>query len=466
MAALLSVAGAAAPPASAKTVRLARLVVLRAGFALHGTQIDGQLTVANRGGRAVRSQAALQWARAGERMRRAAVFSIPAFRAGQRQELRLSALAPAGAPSGVYRLRLCLDIRHHIQQSSRAGDCASAGKLTVPAKSSGQTGAALFTANAPVNSQALSCARASFCMAASGNGDAYAFDGRRWSATHLSSSPLISVSCPTGGFCVMTNNAGQAFTYRSGRWSAPVTIDSHSPVVSCASQSFCATSDYYGYGEIYNGAAWSSPAFIDSDYLPGSDVGSNSLSCPSETFCLAIDFANNVLTYDGERWHATLPGTNPLGPQHDAEQGGWHISCPTTSFCAALSDSGYVLTYNGQTWSQTTWLPPFRDTFTSFSCASASFCVALAINGYVYAYNGSYWYGPTAIGSGHSSVAISCPTSSFCGAITGTGHAAQWTGRTWAAGRPITPFPVPAHRVTTTQCVFHADPTGRLCSAP
>lgn len=61
----------------------------------------------------------------------------------------------------------------------------------------------------------VSCASASFCLAADIAGNYYTYDGTSWSAgsSVLGSAALNSISCPTSSFCMATDTAGQVLTY-------------------------------------------------------------------------------------------------------------------------------------------------------------------------------------------------------------------------------------------------------------
>ena len=443
----------------------ARLVASHASVSLRAGRLSGAVTTSNVGN--VGAPATVATVRLSRNGRKIVVhvgrFDVPALRPHHHQRLAFSLAVPPHATAGRYRVEVCLDVLRHVKQRSRRLVCTGAGIVLLRSAST-RTTTPPFDISPPSDVESLSCPSATFCVAVTGDGGAYTFGGRSWSAADHIDTALTDVSCPSASFCAAVDTSGHALTFNGKSWSVPVTIDTDGVggSVSCPSASFCAVTDYYGHAETFNGTGWSSPTFIDGSYfLPGSDVGTNSVSCSSASSCFTIDDNNNVVSFDGRAWSVSTR----LGPLHPDETGIWHVSCPSASFCAALDSAGYTLTYDGESWSPDVWLAPYQAAFTGIACSSASFCIGLDIDGLTYSYDSRYWTGPTATGLPHSAAAISCTSRSFCGSVSGDGVGTEFNGLAWVAARPIVPFPVPAQQVTKIACVPVAQPNGEtICS--
>jgi hypothetical protein len=286
----------------------------------------------------------------------------------------------------------------------------------------------------------VSCASASFCVAAE-NAAVVVFNGSSWLAPQTvdPGQVLSSVSCPVsagGRFCAAVDDSGNVVFYRNGSWSVPASIGFpagyETTLVSCASSSFCAAmlADYstgppgVGYASTFNGVSWTTPTLTDPGAFPVA------LSCPSSTFCADVDTNGGGVgygtRYNGHAWSAPelITRTTPAG-----------ISCTSLSFCVEVSNlsnfaasESYYMVNNGIRWSAARSLS-LSGTAGGVSCASALFCAAVGA-GKATTFNGSSFTTPVPIttnsGSQVSLTSVSCPTSSFCAA----------TGFTYAPGNP------------------------------
>jgi hypothetical protein len=180
-----------------------------------------------------------------------------------------------------------------------------------------------------------------------------------------------AVSCPVKKFCVTVDN-GQAFTYNGKKWSAPLNTSEDLLSVSCASSTFCVAVDAGGQAITYNGSTWSTPAVIDS----GNQL--NAVSCPSTTFCAAVDSAGNILGYNGTVWTApvNIDGLNYLSS----------ISCRSTALCVSVDYDtygayGHIIQTPGAAAGTVLPIDTSDMDLTSVSCATDTFCVAVDTDG-------------------------------------------------------------------------------------
>jgi Cutinase len=233
---------------------------------------------------------------------------------------------------------------------------------------------------------AVSCASASFCVAAgsyqdtSGDSDGMLLTraGGSWSATRM---PLpanasesadtfdtdhFGVSCPSATFCTVAgmyeaghDSAGLLVTYSGGSWTAieaPIPANAATAAaasaslssVSCPSASFCTAAGQYvddsgdaeGLLVTLSGGSWKgAEAPIPNTTDSGPYTAVSAISCVSATFCAAAGLdsaAHGVgLTEAGDQWTAVQL---PLPGNATSEQGGQYgVSCPSASFCVAVS---------------------------------------------------------------------------------------------------------------------------------
>jgi hypothetical protein len=330
--------------------------------------------------------------------------------------------------------------------------------------SSWSTPTTLGTSLSLVESAAVSCYSASFCVAVDDTGNAYTFNGAAWSAQQPIDSAGFNndaVSCPSATFCVAVDADGRALTDTSGTWSSPVTLgvgSAASPslgdAVSCASASFCVAVGPSHLASVWNGASWTAANAVD----PAGEMAS--VSCPAGgSFCMAVDQQGYALTYASGAWSTPVqvdPSGHPLvsvscasasfcfasDPNRPAvatySAGTWalpsspdadpiSVSCepsPSAAFCAGVEGEtnrqSNALTYNGSAWSALTHIG--GSLLNGVSCASAQFCLALDAAGNALSYNGAGWSAPISLGAvGLLNNEPSCPTPSFCMVHTGSG---------------------------------------------
>jgi hypothetical protein len=96
---------------------------------------------------------------------------------------------------------------------------------------------------------AVSCSRANTCVAVSvGINNALMYDGKVWSTSSQKTAGLDSVSCSTITFCMAVGIFGDAYLFNGARWSPKIVLDRSSELpfdplalVSCAGRGFCMT---------------------------------------------------------------------------------------------------------------------------------------------------------------------------------------------------------------------------------
>jgi hypothetical protein len=273
---------------------------------------------------------------------------------------------------------------------------------------------------------AVSCPSTTFCMAlASQQGNQAAtptWDGTAWSAAATINDPdgkVLSLSCASASFCVAADNVGYFMTWNGTSWSAPVLVDhdtSPGPAVyslTCRSTSFCMAVDNIGQALVFNGGTWfldTSPIFSDNDTAAIAQV-----SCKSATFCMATRIGYAV-SWNGRAFSAPV---NVGSPGYDFTS----VSCPAAGSCVAVGGNavGY---YIGGQWTVTEGV----DYGSYLSCASKTFCISLGSQG-VWTYRNGAWSGPVV--RGFSPDAVACPAWNFCMAVgadnQGNGVAASYT---------------------------------------
>jgi hypothetical protein len=186
---------------------------------------------------------------------------------------------------------------------------------------------------------AISCATATFCMAADEMGGVYTFNGRSWSEgvqppVGLSSEygPGQWISCVSASFCA-ASSGNSVLTFDGSSWSAPQDLNFNVSSVSCVSPTDCVAVGPDHYYSLYNGELWSPFATV-------ANGGLSEVSCPNAGFCMAIgDFTpGDALSFNGTSWSVPqqIDSTKPLIA----------VSCPSENFCAAVDYRADVLIYS------------------------------------------------------------------------------------------------------------------------
>jgi hypothetical protein len=124
------------------------------------------------------------------------------------------------------------------------------------------------------------------CVAIDSSGDSYLSHNGRWISgpTVANRAILWSVSCVSMSFCVAIDLQGQAFTFNGTKWSAPHKVSLFGlDHVSCGATYFCVASDLSGGAYVYDGINWVSTI--------NTNVSSalHSISCASAAGCVGID---------------------------------------------------------------------------------------------------------------------------------------------------------------------------------
>ncbi len=283
--------------------------------------------------------------------------------------------------------------------------------------------AAIAAADPVFNPSALSCASASWCMAA-GGGDSWVYSGGTWTQAPTGNGDQ-SVSCPTPAFCAAVDGGGDASEWNGSTWSDPVQIDTSQPInggmsVSCVSASFCEAVD--GNGEIFT---WSGASWKDTINI-GSGNGGWTISCTSATFCLAVTISGATFTFDGLTW--TGPGSDGIGT-------GQAVSCASATFCMAVDAHGDVASYNGGTWTagtQPVFTADDRAWAAAVSCTAATCAAVAPRSGQADTYVSGTWTGAVIPDASGGISSVSCPTSGFCAAVDIDGGELTDSAGTWS----------------------------------
>jgi hypothetical protein len=256
-----------------------------------------------------------------------------------------------------------------------------------------------------------------------------------------------AVSCPVKKFCVAVDD-GQAFTYNGKKWSAPLNTSEDLLSVSCASETYCVAVDSYGGEETYKGKAFSIPETV----APGVPLGS--VSCPSTTFCAAVGGAD-AITSNGRKWGAptVIDSGNP-----DTLLA---VSCATSTFCVAVDAGGQAITYNGSTWSSPAVIDSGNQ-LNAVSCPSTTFCAAVDSAGNILGYNGTVWTAPVNIDGLNYLSSISCRSTALCVSVDydnygAYGNIIQTPG---AAAGTVLPIDTSDTELTSVSCA-----TDTFCAA-
>jgi hypothetical protein len=299
----------------------------------------------------------------------------------------------------------------------------------------------------PARLEGVSCASPTFCVAI-GLNFVTTYNGHTWSLpVVIDRTPvphLFSVTCATATFCMAANAAGYVFTYNGAGWSAPVLADADRiDSISCATPTMCMAVDILGGIARWDGHVWHAPTAVLDAELTGLDV--ESVDCASATFCVATSpFSSSM--WNGSTWSArtTVVAFPDLLDQ---------LSCPTTTWCAALDLAGTVWTStNGRTWTKgpsTGFQPttPGSVPLRSLSCAAANSCVAIGSIEYarpaqdVRTFNGTSWSAIAVADEDDDGWLsdVSCATTTTCVAVDRAGFAVVRTGSTWSYPQKVLP---------------------------
>ena len=227
----------------------------------------------------------------------------------------------------------------------------------------------------------VSCVSASFCAAGDGVGNAFIYNGSRWSSPKLvTTAGLAQVSCGTVTFCGAVDINGDALFYDGSRWSRPKPIpgSSQSLSISCPSAGSCMAMDATGTRAYrLSAGSWSTAGAIQtSEPSGGSEPNvASAVACSSPEFCAALDDFGEAFTWAGGRWSGHHAFDKNLLAGSDA------VSCPATTACLAVDENGVATRWNGATWSPKQPIDPGRGGLTDVACGSPRFCVAVDIRG-------------------------------------------------------------------------------------
>lgn len=265
---------------------------------------------------------------------------------------------------------------------------------------------------------AVSCVSRRFCVAVGGR-QAVAYRSGSWSRPQTIDSHgginrgLATVSCVSARFCAAVDGVGEAFVYNGRRWSAwkgPAVA-----ALACASRTFCVALDANGSARFYRGFRWSAPRRVPSG---GDPVV---LSCPLGGFCMVLDTMTNQ-AYRLARGHWVRAGTIPASfpPGGSEPNVASAVSCSGRDFCAALDDFGEAFTWTGgRHWSRPHAFDANLLTGTdAVSCASRKACMAVDENGLATSWDGSTWSPVQRIDSSGAFLNdVSCAAAGFCIAV-------------------------------------------------
>ena len=192
---------------------------------------------------------------------------------------------------------------------------------------------------------------------------------------------VIAVSCASTTFCIATDASGNAFRFDGTRWSPPVPVSPGAELqfVSCASSTFCMALDSLQQAFAFDGHRWR----LTGRDLEASGQRMSGLSCTSRTFCMALGVVGSFTRYNGTSWSTPqfIDGQSPI----------MTVSCVSSKFCMAVSIFGYAMRYNGTTWSTPTEVSNLS--LVSVACVTTSMCVAVDdVNmGTAHQYDGVQW---------------------------------------------------------------------------
>ena len=295
----------------------------------------------------------------------------------------------------------------------------------------------------------LSCASASFCVAADYEGRVIRYTGSGWDKPKslLPASSATSVSCPSASTCVATSGDEWA-RYQGGTWSAAKAMGRNITVtaVSCASASYCvgigwADSTNAGSSTTFNGSTWSALAGVTSFGGVSGDSGllqsQPTISCRSAKFCLAIDWNGIVHRFNGTSWRTDGRLSVPVYESY------FVVSCASSSWCEVAGDASDVEV--AATWTTAGLSRPvdFGASIDAVSCASPAFCVATGWDGdsdtvsSASVFNGATWSTPIIVDPAGEDASVSCPSTSFCMIALENGDAVAYRAGAWSAPRKV-----------------------------
>ncbi len=164
----------------------------------------------------------------------------------------------------------------------------------------------------------VSCASASFCVAADTSGDvitsthpspigsnplSMTLDPRAWKVTHAvvpAANSFTALSCPSARLCVAITRQGEVVTstdptggasaWKITRLAGSTMLDS----VSCASRAFCMVGGASDSVFVSHDPAAGSSSWTETPVTPHGSEAIVGLSCPSAGFCVAVDGADGV----------------------------------------------------------------------------------------------------------------------------------------------------------------------------
>jgi hypothetical protein len=377
----------------------------------------------------------------------------------------------------------------------------AAAMLAAPALAHASSGSPAATAKAAHRAEleAVSCARATLCMAvgyratAHGRGPlAEEWNGRSWTSVPIpapkaTDSYLVSVSCAAKSQCTAVGAAATSLTssgpiaeqWNGRKWrltqtANPAGVQAGSLTgVSCASRDQCvAVGTSQGVKrdltltEKWDGRSWT---VARTAKLPRS-AGFTGADCAAR-FCMAV----------GEQVRATRPGEVTLA--EDLTKGSWRqvttpaltgadlsvlygVWCASPRFCLAVGQSQGTSTgaiaeeWNGSAW--TVQAPSAGSQLLTtgilfgISCSSDDRCMAVGASGsrpVSLLWTGSGWTAEATAHVTHTPFAslyqVSCPTATRCIAVgartsgglgdIGTSLAEEWNGTSWSVLRTVNP---------------------------
>ncbi len=147
-----------------------------------------------------------------------------------------------------------------------------------------------------------------------------------WGKPHLfdpTTGGLSGLSCPSATFCVALDLNGNAFTFDGTRWSRPRHIDptGFPAAVDCLSDTFCLAVDRAGRALLFDGDRW-----IATDRVSGRQPGGRSRASRRPSAWRST-FSNRAYTFDGTTWSAgarpSTPRGGAVGPRGHLYQPGW-----------------------------------------------------------------------------------------------------------------------------------------------
>jgi hypothetical protein len=248
----------------------------------------------------------------------------------------------------------------------------------------------------------VSCVSPSFCEAvgsssSTSGGGAEEWDGTAWKLQAIPGGPVAAVSCASATFCVAAGIDGHVDTWNGTSWSAQPSTTGFTSLnsVSCTSPSFCEATGFGPAGdeaEGWNGAAWSAqatPAPAD-----GSSVGLLAVSCTGAQSCEAVGnyFSNSTFQQVtlAEVWNgATWAAQRTPSPAASFGSSLAAVSCTAVNSCTAVGQNNNTAgvpplaeVWDGSAWHQQ--FPPSHpfageNVLDGVSCGAASVCTAVGV---------------------------------------------------------------------------------------